>query len=334
MTLRDTVLPASQRRTLDEMVEDLDLSVGQTDSKRSAFWTMLIVSAVIAGAGVLSDSTATVIGAMIIAPLSTPIMGVALGVVLRDGSMARSALKFVLLGGLVVVLIGVLFAWITPGNANLFTNSQIAGRTSPGLLDLIAAIATGVAGAVALSRRDVAAVLPGVAISISLVPPLVVVGVCFGQGAFTIGVGALVLFASNFVALVLVGILIFNAAGYSAAEQGDRPLSARRAYGAVGALFVLVLLALAANTISTYAVSLWTDRVQAAALRWVSDSPGAHVEGVDLVSGTFYVRVVTPAGTPSVTVLAQDLVGEVPRGFAVAVSSRFGREGTAVTIGE
>ena len=72
-----------QRRTLDELTEDLILSAGDTTAKRSAFWTMLTLSAVIAAGGVLTDSTATVIGAMIIAPLSTPIMGIALGSVQR-----------------------------------------------------------------------------------------------------------------------------------------------------------------------------------------------------------------------------------------------------------
>ena len=77
--LRVRVLPESQRRTLAELAEDLDLTSGDSASKISAFWTMLTLSSVIATAGVLSDSTATVIGAMIIAPLSTPIMGIALG---------------------------------------------------------------------------------------------------------------------------------------------------------------------------------------------------------------------------------------------------------------
>ena len=107
-------------------------------------------------------------------------------------------------------------------------NSQIAGRTSPGLLDLIAAVATGFAGAVAMARRDVAAVLPGVAIAISLVPPLAVVGVCLGQGAFALATGALILFASNLLALVLAGSLVFTVLGYSAEAEARREASSER----------------------------------------------------------------------------------------------------------
>src|SRR6476619_1023167 len=109
---RVRVLPESQRRTLAELSEDLDLTSGDSASRISAFWTMLTLSSVIATAGVLSDSTATVIGAMIIAPLSTPIMGMALGIAKREpGSMGRSG-RYVLGGAVLVVLIGVVFSLV------------------------------------------------------------------------------------------------------------------------------------------------------------------------------------------------------------------------------
>jgi uncharacterized hydrophobic protein (TIGR00271 family) len=331
--LSEHVLPAVQRRSLEELTDDLDLTAGDAASKRSAFWTMLVVSAVIAAAGVLSDSTATVIGAMIIAPLSTPIMGIALGVVLRDRRLTWQALRYTVAGGALVVLVGVAFVYLTPGDANLFTNSQVSGRTSPGLLDLVAAVATGVAGAVALTRRDVAAVLPGVAIAISLVPPLVVVGVCFGQGSFELGLGALVLFASNFVALVLVGTLVFTAAGYAAEADEAHQLSRRRAYAAIGTLLVLVLVPLGVNTLVTYAVAVWSDRVQVAAEDWVNAVPGARVESVTLVSGTFRVLVRTPSGTPPVTDLTARLKGDVPDGITVMVRTVVGQESAPAVVG-
>ena len=329
----ERLLPEVQRRTLDELSGDLDLTAGDADSKRSAFWTMLVVSAIIAAAGVLSDSTATVIGAMIIAPLSTPIMGIALGVVLRDAQLTGQAVRFVVLGGGVVVLIGVGFTFLTPGDANLFSNSQISGRTSPGLLDLVAALATGVAGSVALARRDVAAVLPGVAIAISLVPPLVVVGVCLGQGSVVLALGALVLFGSNVVALVLVGILVFTASGYAAEGSVSKALSRRRAFTALGTLLVLVLVPLVANTAFTYAVAVWSERVQATAERWISTVPGARVDEVNLVSGSFYVHVRTPEGLPDVRDLMTALNGQVPDGLTVVVTTLRGEDLAAAVVG-
>lgn len=104
-------------------------------------------------------------------------MGIALSIVKRKPT---GGFMYAFFGGCLVIAIGVVFALALPGTFDLVGNSQISGRTTPGVLDLVAAVATGLAGAVALSRRDVAAVLPGVAISISLVPPLAVVGICAG----------------------------------------------------------------------------------------------------------------------------------------------------------
>ncbi len=223
--LRDRVLPENQRRTLEELSDDLDLRSGDTRAKQSAFWTMLVLSGIIASAGILADSTATVIGAMIIAPLSTPIMGIALGVVKQERIGAG---RFVILGALLVVLIGVIAAFVVP-DVDVHGNSQITSRTSPTMVDLIAAIATGLAGAVGLSRRDVAAVLPGVAIAISLVPPLAVVGICLGEGSISLAMGALVLFVSNLVSMVIAGTVLFAALGYSAeADRQARRVGAGR----------------------------------------------------------------------------------------------------------
>lgn len=327
------VLPDQQRRTLIELTDDLDLTEGDSQSKTSAFWTMLALSAVIATAGVLSDSTATVIGAMIIAPLATPIMGIALGIAKRDSVTSRSAMRFVLLGASLVVLVGVAFALVLPGSFDLLGNSQIAGRTSPGLLDLIAAVATGFAGAVAMARRDVAAVLPGVAIAISLVPPLAVVGVCLGQGAFALALGALILFASNLLALVLAGSLVFTVLGYSVEAEETRGRPRRRAYLTIGILLVVVGVPLLGNTVATYVVTIWSNRVQESAEAWVSGIPGATVQDVTFTSTDFVVEIQTPGDLPPVEDFVSDLDGKVPDGFSIVVSTSLGEEIEAGTIG-
>jgi len=327
------VLPAHQRRTLDELTNDLDLTAGDSSSKKSAFWTMLVLSAVIAAAGVLADSTATVIGAMIIAPLSTPIMGVALGVVLRDGRMTRRAAGFTVTGAASVVSVGVVFTFLVPGSEDLLANSQITGRVTPGLVDLIAAVATGFAGAIALSRRDVAAVLPGVAIAISLVPPLVVVGVCLSQGAIALAFGALVLFASNFVALVLAGTLVYAAAGYAAESHAAEELSRRKSVLAISLLLVVVLIPLLGNSVAVYAVSVWTGRVETAAEQWVSEVPGASVQKVEIASNAVYVHVQTPRDLPPTDRLVADLQGRIPNGIPVVVTTSLGEQIEAGTVG-
>jgi uncharacterized hydrophobic protein (TIGR00271 family) len=321
--LRHQLLPESQRRTVDEVTESLDLRVGDSRSKQSAFWTMLTLSAVIAAAGVNADSTATVIGAMIIAPLSTPIMGVALGVVKR----ARTgAVGFVAAGAVLVVVVGVVSSAGVPGTYDLLDNSQIASRTSPGLVDLVAALATGLAGAVALARRDLASVLPGVAIAISLVPPLAVAGVCLGRAAWELALGALVLFLSNLVALVLAGVLVFAVLGYADAAAGVVAGARRRARVTLGALGLLVVLPLAANSVATYTLAAWTETVRTTAREWASQVPDASLEGVDVVSRTFHVRVQTPGDVPPVDDLVRELEDHLPDGVGIVVETSYGKQ--------
>ncbi|WP_416978217.1 TIGR00341 family protein [Streptomyces sp. T028] len=328
--VRALVLPASQRRSLDELTQDLDLSSGDTRSKRSAFWTMLTLSSLIAAAGVLTDSTATVIGAMIIAPLSTPIMGIALGSVQRR---RIGAVRVVLAACAVVIAVGVLFTLVLPDNYDLLSNSQISSRTSPGLMDLVAALATGFAGAVALARRDVAAVLPGVAIAISLVPPLVVAGVCLGQLAGSLALGALLLFVSNFFALVFGGMTIFAALGYGtqADKAAERPT--RRTYAAMGLLFVVVFVPLAVNTALTLLINSWTNQAKSTAEQWLDDTPGASVTSVDMASRTMYIHVRAPGDLPPVKALLARLEGRIPDGIPIVVDTARGRRIDAGKVG-
>lgn len=313
--LRRHLLPDSQLRTVEELSDELDLSAGDTRAKTSAFWTMLLLSALIASAGILADSTATVIGAMIIAPLSTPIMGIALGIVTRR----RTGATLVALGGAVaVVAVGWVFALVLPASYNLLDNEQIAGRTSPDLLDLLAAMATGLAGAVALSRRDVGAVLPGVAIAISLVPPLAVAGVCLGHGAEGLALGALVLFTSNLLALVLCGTLVFAGLVYHRSAGEDRGPQ-RHHYLAIGALVAVIALPLAANTVAHYMLNIWTARVQASTEEWLRGTDGAEVTEVEVRSSEFHIEVRSPGSLPPVDDLVAMLATEIPGGVPVVV---------------
>ncbi|MFE0581717.1 DUF389 domain-containing protein [Streptomyces sp. NPDC058874] len=329
-TLRDRMLPDRQRRSLEDLEEDLDLSQGDRQAKQSAFWTMLFLSAVIAAGGVLTDSTATVIGAMIIAPLSTPIMGIALGAVQRRRS---TALLFVASGCLLVTAVGMLASLVVPSSFDLLSDSQISSRTSPGLLDLVAALATGFAGAVALARKDVAAVLPGVAIAISLVPPLVVTGVCAGQAAWWLALGSFVLFVSNLLALVFAGMVVFGALGYATAGRRGETGSTRRTYLALGLLFAAVGLLLGANTVGTVLVNLWTTRATNAAAAWLAGTPGASVQSVTAQSQTLYIQVRSPGELPPVDSLLADLQGQVPDGVPVVVVTTQGRQIQAGHVG-
>ena len=136
---------AGVRRTLPELQDGLFLDLGDVPGKLSRFWILILLSAFIATAGILANSTATVIGAMIVAPLGTPIMGMALAVVTGDARRLWGSAALALSGAAAVVLIGAFLAWILPELQPLTSNGQVTGRTSPSVIDLIAAIATGAA---------------------------------------------------------------------------------------------------------------------------------------------------------------------------------------------
>jgi uncharacterized hydrophobic protein (TIGR00271 family) len=330
--LRERFLPAHQLRDVEDLTDRLDLLRGDRGSKTSAFWTMLVLSGIIAVAGVLADSTATVIGAMIVAPLSTPIMGIAAGVVRGEARLVVRSAVFVLGGVLVVVATGYLAGLLLPSTSNLLTNSQVTGRTSPGLLDMLAALATGFAGAVGLARRDVSEVLPGVAIAISLVPPLGVVGVCLGRGMVALSLGAFLLFASNVLALVLAGTLVFTASGYSR-FAGTGRFSRRRAYLALAVGAVLVLVPLAANTLATWVVAVWEERIHTVAAQWIDQAPGGRVVDVTFESRTAVIDVELPGTLPDTAELVAALAGKVPDGVEIVVDAGTGERLTAGLIG-
>ncbi|MFC9786295.1 DUF389 domain-containing protein [Rhodococcus sp. NPDC127528] len=316
------LIPDNQRRTLEELGDRLDLDSGDVHAKRSAFWIMLLLSATIAVAGVVSDSTATVIGAMIVAPLSTPILGIGLGIVTgRAGAVGRSML-YVLVSAVAVVALGALIAQFLPNPTNVLTNSQVTGRTSPTLMDLLAAIATGFAGSIAIARRDVGDVLPGVAIAISLVPPLGVVGVCLGSGAPSLAAGAMVLFLSNVLALVTACTAVLMVAGYARdAAETSGGTRRTRAYLAIAGAFVVVIVPMVLNSLS----SLWASQVRVAAEQWLSGTPSAEVGTVSIQSDTVVVDVTSPADLPPVDDLQRTVDGIVPWNPTVVVQYTVGQ---------
>lgn len=313
-----TLIPAEQRRTLPELVDRLDLRSGERASKTSAFWIMLILSGVIAVSGIAADSTATVIGAMIVAPLSTPILGIGLGIVTGRGRLILSSLGYVAAGLVLVTLLGIVVSQLLPNPTNVLANSQVLGRTSPTLVDLLAAIATGLAGAVAITRRDVGDVLPGVAIAISLVPPLGVVGVCLGSGAPSLALGAFVLFASNVIAMIITGIIVLTIGGYAREAAEDAALdpvtgarrSRARAYVVLAVSLVIVAIPMVLNSLS----SLWSRQVATATDSWLADggARSAEVTGVSWSGSTVTVNVLAPQDLPDVAELQRTVDDLVP----------------------
>ena len=189
------------------------------------YLVMNALAAVVASYGLLENSTAVVIGAMIIALLLGPITGIALALVDGDQSLLRKALAAEVSGVLLVLVIGFLIGKLHEG---VSPGSEITGRTAPNILDLVIALAGGAAGAYATTSPRLSAGLVGVAIATALVPPLCSCGICVAHGLYREGGGAFLLFLTNFVAIQSVTSLVFWISGFHHLAHLDRGTLLRR----------------------------------------------------------------------------------------------------------
>jgi uncharacterized hydrophobic protein (TIGR00271 family) len=258
--------------------------------KRTRFFALLILATTIATFGLLADSVATVIGAMIVAPLMLPIMGVAYGVSLGDRKIISSSLTISILGIVTAISFGFLITWGIRSVINVEANTQIMTRTAPRLIDLCAALATGLAAAFATGRKDVSDTLPGVAIAISLVPPLANVGILLATGYPNLALGSLLLFVTNYLAILLTGAFMFSLMGFPAAYHAQNSPHARRnAILIAAALLAVIFIPLAAASYATVRASLIEQRAADATEDWLA---GGDYRLVSVTAGTDSVRVV------------------------------------------
>lgn len=201
----------------------------QSARRLTNFFVLLLLATVIATYGVLSGSTATVIGAMIVAPLMGPIMATAAAVVMGSSRRALRALALVVAGVASVVALAVVLTWVVPDVTISFTsNGELASRISPGLYALLTALGAGAAGAFIMGREEIADSMGGVAIAISLVPPLCVVGIALSQGQWGAAGGAMLLFLTNFFAILLAGGVVFMLSGLGRLAIADSQQRMRR----------------------------------------------------------------------------------------------------------
>ncbi len=238
---------------LEAFENKMFISGPQSARRLTNFFVLLLLAAVIATYGLIADSTASVIGAMIVAPLMGPIMATAAAVVMGSAQRALRSLALVIVGVISVIVLSMALTWMVPDVAISFTeNSQLASRIAPGLLSLLTALASGAAGAYITAREEIADSMGGVAIAISLVPPLCVVGIALRVGEFGAASGALTLFITNFLAILLAGGLTFLLGGLGRLAITNDDMRTRR--NAFIVVIVATLLIAIPLTITSYNV--------------------------------------------------------------------------------
>ncbi len=291
-----------------EVIDNLYFEEPGSTPKQVGFWVLLILSTTIATLAILADSTAVVIGAMLVAPLMTPILGVSAGIV--NGWIERVSRAFMtVVGG---VSVSIFTAWIVAGWAPhivpIATNTQVLSRTSPTLLDMMIAVAAGAAGAYATVDKRVSSSITGVAIAVALVPPLGVVGVTITAGNYGDAAGAFLLFLTNFVMIVLAASLVFVLTGFALItklKENREKMKTVIITVALGSLVVLVPLAFTSEGILTSASRQSTAR--SVTELWLGDQENLELNKVE-VDGSDVAIVITGEGSvPSVSDLNDDL---------------------------
>jgi uncharacterized hydrophobic protein (TIGR00271 family) len=177
---------------------------------QSSFSLMLFLSVGIASLGLSENSSATIIGAMIIAPLGQPIVAFGGAIALGWRIQSFRMLGIIILGSVSSILIAFIISLTLP---DITPNKEMLIRTSPDLRDLGIAVLAGAAGAWGYYRSEFSTILSGVAIAVALVPPLCTCGIMLEQGNFILASGSLLLFVTNLIAITFASILVFFVLG-------------------------------------------------------------------------------------------------------------------------
>ncbi len=201
-------LSSEERRAVLENLFIFD----KTDQKPFLYRmaVLLVISTIIATSGLLSNSAAVVIGAMLVAPMMRPVMAAAAAITLAWPRRFTESLILVIIMAISAIAIAMAMTALSPHMFSI--PDQVLARTKPTFFDLIIALAAGSGGAYTMTRKESSAI-PGVAMAVALLPPLASAGILIVLGEFELATKAMVLFVTNFFAMILAGALTFMATG-------------------------------------------------------------------------------------------------------------------------
>lgn len=237
-----------QRRALAWMrpiltdIEQEQIVWGAANSARITpdYVVLMVVASALAALGLLANSAAVIIGAMLVAPLMSPLNAFAIALSTARLDIMRRASLSVLLGVTIASLVGIVLGLLVPMQA---PTSEMLARVNPTLLDAFVALASGVVGSYATARKDIPAALAGVAIAAALVPPICTFGLQLAFGNPLLAAGAMLLFVTNIVFIVVIATLVFIWLGLHPLNVDRRSL---RAYLPIVAFVLLSLPAVVA----------------------------------------------------------------------------------------
>ena len=303
---RDPLHHKERRRVIDDLFHEGD----RARPFVARFNALMALSVAIATLGIIADSTPVVIGAMLVAPLMSPVLGVSAAVVMGwPGRVMRQSIMLIL-GATLAVGLAAAISQVVPGSMDPLPRELIA-RTSPNLLDLGIALAAGAAGAYGLARRQASDALPGVAVAVALVPPLAVVGMALQLAEWQLALGAFFLFLVNVVGIVGSGAITFIAAGLVPGRRllsGNTSIASGLRWASVAIIIVVLPMQFGRGSVLP-ATDQTAQAVEAVEEFVETEIISAEVVNVtvEMADGVTDIAVVlaNPGLTPPVTAMAQ-----------------------------
>jgi len=313
-----------------EDVEHVDdrvfLHHGNARERITRFSVLMGLATAIATFGIGIDSTAVVIGAMLVAPLMTPILGISAGLINGRSRSATYSALIVLGGATGAVAIAWALSTLIPDLSAVVANGQVTSRTAPSLLDLAIAIAAGAAGAYGVSRKESTEALPGVAVAIALVPPLAVVGITLQAGDYTQAAGATLLFLTNLFSIILMAGIVFLLVGYGSwSRLYYRRNRIRTSFALVVLAVVLITIPLVLTGENLLSKTADLRNASAAVDDWLEESFSEEdeiplrINAIEVDSDTVTVQLIGYASPPPSERLSEIASEEVGRPMAAIV---------------
>jgi len=189
---------------------------------RQYFFFFVILSIFMAAFGLLNNNPAVVIGSMLIAPVLYPILSLGLGIAMSDIPLIARSLSTI--GkSILIAIIGSIVVTLLFSSAGDTLAAEIIARTQPNLIDVAIAVVAGLAASFALVNPKLNETIPGIAISVSLVPPLTTIGIGLAKLDWGITQGATMLFLVNLGGIVCTSVLVFSIINF----YGKKTLTAK-----------------------------------------------------------------------------------------------------------
>ena len=220
----------STREYREKLYDDLHVRLRDT--------VILMCAIFIASIGLNMNSTAVIIGAMLISPLMTPIVGLGFGLAIFDTRLIKQSLEVLFTQVLVSLLVSTLYFWISPLS---YASSELIARTSPTIWDVLIAIAGGIAGVIGSRKKEANNIVPGVAIATALMPPICTAGYGLANGNVRFLFGALYLFLINCVFIMLINIVGTRIMMKKSALSSFKELNIKMKIGLISLIVLLVL---------------------------------------------------------------------------------------------